>query len=329
MVGIVILNYNNVKDTVNCIDTVVKYTKSDYKIVLIDNGSSKEDVVQQLHKNMYERFEKSFVTFKDGEKPENNKLSQLTFITSATNDGYARGNNKGIKLLLDDSDVDKIMILNNDILFTQDVITPLIDIIDSLHDAAIVSPLLFKRDGITIDYTCARYNAKRTHEFIKHLFFFLNWIGRKMDKKTNIIRFHPEYMNLPYFEVELPSGSCMLLKKELVKKIGMFDPGTFLYCEENIIYEQIKKLGLKNYIIPSLSCIHLGGSTTKQESVNIKALRFIRKCGIDSMNYYLTNYTDASKAYIYFTKTFSLMNLQIEILKGYLKNIYHSLIKSR
>lgn len=321
MVGLVILNYNNVSDTLNCIKSVLKYTHCPIKIVLVDNGSTKEGVVKQLHEKLSCDFNGRYLRLQDQDLDKVTTLPFFTFIISGTNDGYARGNNKGIKILNADSSVDKIMILNNDVLFTEDIIQPLSDRLDSLEDAAIVSPLLYRRDGKTIDFNCARYNAKRKHEFIKHLFFFSRSIGKAMDKKTSIIKYHEEYLEQPQFEVELPSGSCMLLKKSLVQKINMFDPSTFLYCEENILYSQIKSLGLKNYVIPSLSCIHLGGSTTKQESVNVKTLIFIRKCGIESMNYYLKRYTDASIVYILFTKYFSLLEMRIDVFKAHIKNL--------
>lgn len=321
MVGLVILNYNNVSDTLNCIKSVIKYTHYPIKIVLVDNGSTKEGVVNQLHEKLSCDFYGRYLRLQDQDLDKVTVLPIFTFIISGTNDGYARGNNKGIKILNADSSVDKIMILNNDVLFTEDIIQSLSDKLDSLEDAAIVSPILYRRDGKTIDFNCARYNAKRKHEFIKHLFFFSRSIGKAMDKKTSIIKYHEEYLEQPQFEVELPSGSCMLLKKSLVQKINMFDPSTFLYCEENILYSQIKSLGLKNYVIPSLSCIHLGGSTTKQESVNVKTLIFIRKCGIESMNYYLKRYTDASIVYIFFTKYFSLLEMRIDVFKAHIKNL--------
>lgn len=321
MVGLVILNYNNVSDTLNCIKSVLKYTHCPIKIVLVDNGSTKEGVVNQLHEKLSGDFNGRYLRLQDQDLDKVTTLPFFTFIISGTNDGYARGNNKGIKILNADSSVDKIMILNNDVLFIEDIIPSLSEKLESLEDAAIVSPILYRRDGKTIDFNCARYNAKRKHEFIKHLFFFSRSIGKAMDKKTSIIKYHEEYLELPQFEVELPSGSCMLLKKSLVQTINMFDPSTFLYCEENILYSQIKSLGLKNYVIPSLSCIHLGGSTTKQESVNVKTLIFIRKCGIESMNYYLKRYTDASIVYILFTKYFSLLEMRIDVFKAHIKNL--------
>lgn len=326
MVGIVILNFNNINDTLNCIDSVVHYTQYQIKIVVVDNGSTKEGLVESLDKRFSTKFKGRYLRLSDENRDAVKDLPYFTFLVSKTNDGYARGNNKGIKLLIEDSSVDKIMILNNDILFTMDIIKPLSDKLESLDDAAIVSPLLYRKDGKTIDFNCARYNARRKHEFIKHLFFFSRRIGKAMDKKTSIIKYHKEFLEQPQFEVELPSGSCMLLNKSIVQKINMFDPSTFLYCEENILYAQIKSLGLKNYVVPGLSCIHLGGSTTKQESVNIKSLIFIRKCGIDSMNYYLRNYTDASYAYVCFTKYFSLLEMEIDVLRARIKNLLFKLV---
>ena len=321
MVGIVILNYNNVNDTLNCIDSVVQCTRYQIKIVVVDNGSTKAGLVESLDKRFSAQFKGCYLRLSDENHDMVKDLPYFTFLVSKTNDGYARGNNKGIKMLIEDPSIDKVMILNNDILFSMDIIQSLSDKLDSLDKAAIVSPILYRRDGKTIDFNCARYNAKRKHEFIKHLFFFSRSIGKAMDKKTSIIKYHEEYLEQPQFEVELPSGSCMLLKKSLVQKINMFDPSTFLYCEENILYSQIKSLGLKNYVIPSLSCIHLGGSTTKQESVNVKTLIFIRKCGIESMNYYLKRYTDASIVYILFTKYFSLLEMRIDVFKAHIKNL--------
>lgn len=46
----------------------------------------------------------------------------------------------------------------------------------------------------------------------------------------------------PIIEIELPSGSCMLFNKSFFQSIGSFDPNTFLYCEEDILYAKIKKL---------------------------------------------------------------------------------------
>ena len=40
--GVIILNYNNSQDTINCINSFLAVNKEPYKIVVVDNGSRKE-----------------------------------------------------------------------------------------------------------------------------------------------------------------------------------------------------------------------------------------------------------------------------------------------
>ena len=96
-----------------------------------------------------------------------------------------------------------------------------------------------------------------------------------------------------FLRVELPSGSCMMCDKELFRKIGSFDPNTFLYYEENILWEKIRPLGLHNYLDKHISCIHLGAATTKTKSTS----SFIARSLIDSTRYFIRRYTDAGVAY--------------------------------
>ena len=41
-------------------------------------------------------------------------------------------------------------------------------------------------------------------------------------------------------DIELPSGSCMMFNAEALRIIGGFDPNTFLYYEEDILYKKLK-----------------------------------------------------------------------------------------
>ena len=72
-------------------------------------------------------------------------LPYISLLLSSENDGYARGNNKGLKLAETDPEVTDVLILNNDILFVQDIIPSLLDYYYKLPDAGIVSPLLCKK----------------------------------------------------------------------------------------------------------------------------------------------------------------------------------------
>lgn len=315
MVGIVILNYNNAEDTKNCILSVVKYNSYPFKMIIVDNGSTKEGTVETIDSFLKENFSTSYTKIYE-EEIATTDLDKFTFIISKYNSGYAQGNNKGLSLLYQDNSINDIMILNNDIIFIEDIIPTLIQMKSQLPNCGIISPLLLKKDGINIDYNCARELPKRRYEIIKHLLLEMPLFN--LDGKTFILKKYPQKLNEPFLPIELPQGSCMLIDKKVAIKIKMFDPNTFLFCEENILEAQLKRYNLHSYLIPSIKCIHLGGQTMKKANFNT----FIIKCGHESMNYYLKTYTNYSSLYIDFIKYSSAIALKLRILKQKIKRMF-------
>ena len=258
-IALIILNYNNLVDTQNCIESVLNFNSASVKYIVVDNASKKacRDSVGNF---LAEKFS-SMQIFGENEKIDS-ALPDCSYVLCEENNGYAQGNNEGLALAYQDDEIDYVMILNNDIVFIQDIIPPLINILNEDAKVGIVSPLLLKKDGNSIDYNCARKQTNVLQLFLEHSsliykFYFLKKIyDRKMvlkhiDKLSGIV------------EIELPSGSCMLMSKLFFKNIGSFDPNTFLYMEENILYEKILKTGRKNVLVLGLRAIHLGASTTK------------------------------------------------------------------
>lgn len=298
--AIIILNYNNDKDTINCIESVEKFNTAPIKYVIVDNGSSKKECIKHIDRYLKDSFHDNYKCINEFENTD--KLTYVTFLISNTNDGYAKGNNKGLKLVYNDPEIENILILNNDILFVQDIIPELINNLYGLKDAAIVSPTLFKKNLIDIDYTCARKALTLKQRFIIYALLFKDVFGliSKIHNNNNLL--HKKNLST-IIEIELPSGSCMLLNKSFFKSIDSFDPNTFLYCEEDILYTKIKKLGKKNYLNTNLKCIHLGASTTSSQSPS----KFILKCSLESNHYFLKNYTNANTIYLAFMSFFYKM----------------------
>ena len=189
-----------------------------------------------------------------------------------------------------DNTIDTILILNNDILFTEDIISPLRDIKKKIQNCGIISPLLMKKDGKSIDYNCARHDYKKMQFFWEYLFSFKNFFGiiERFEYQKKYLLNNPSLLSEPFFEIELPSGSCMMIDKKLFQDIGYFDNHTFLYFEENILYRRLLSVGKKNYLVPSLKCIHLGASTSRKVSS-----MFTMKCQMRSTSYYLNTYRNA------------------------------------
>lgn len=118
-VCIVILNYNNYEDTIECVQSLRSAINSnEYDIVIVDNNSV-NDSVKELSR----------------------ALSPIKIITSLENRGYANGNNIGIKYA-EDNGYDYICILNNDTLIEVDFLESCKRELEDNSSVAFVSPVL-------------------------------------------------------------------------------------------------------------------------------------------------------------------------------------------
>lgn len=279
----IILNYNNYEDTINCIESVEKYNSAPIKLIVVDNGSKRHGTVEAIDNYLSVRYADRY--HRIDENSELTELPYMTFVVSNTNDGYACGNNKGLKFVARDNTVNRVMILNNDVLFVEDIIRRLIDYQDSLQKCAIISPVLYKKGMEGYDLNCARLNHKNWELILTYLFNFRNIFGILKHSEHRRYLLLKEHEKSALLEVELPSGSCMMFRKSLMDQITIFDPHTFLYFEENILYKQICKIGCKNYVAMDLKCIHLGASSTSKSSNT-----FIARVGMKSVEYYFRSY---------------------------------------
>ena len=291
MVGIIVLNYNNIHDTINCINSVLKYNTAPAKIIVVDNGSSKAKDIDILEDYLIKISKEDFIKYNNLYSAIPTSFPAFSLIVSSKNLGYANGNNLALHYVNNDSEIDDILILNNDVLFVEDILPLLKKKSEELPFAAILSPILYTKDLKNIDYTCARKAAPNWRLIWKFIFFDLNLGGitKKIDAQDYLIQTNLDILKKDAFEIELPSGSCMFLKKNIFKQINWFDPNTFLYYEEMILHKKISSIKKKNYLLPQIKCIHLGASTTRTEPSF-----FLIKCSFDSAIYYLKNYADLS-----------------------------------
>lgn len=318
--AIIILNYNNPADTINCIDSVERFNTAPVKYVIVDNGSTAPGVVSDIDNFLCGRFGENYRCLSEGD-PVPESLPYVTFFVSKTNDGYARGNNKGISLVENDPEIERLLILNNDILFIEDIIPGLCEKMDSIHDCAIISPLLLKKDRTDIDVDCARLDTSLCDLILNNILTPISWFFPKFFEKFFNRKMLLYSKSAPYpklLQIELPSGSCMLIDKEFFKSIGCFDPNTFLYYEENILYRKIKATNKVNYLYTDLKCIHIGSSTISV----ILGSKTISKL-VDSSDYYVRTYLSPSLL-TYWIFKLSCVGVK---LCAVIKDRYHRYIK--
>lgn len=316
MTGVVILNYNNCTDIINCVDSLFNYSPiNSIKVVVVDNGSepkNQEFVFEYLSRTFGQDIEAIGGHY---DKRMNRSLKVMTYLTLPSNVGYACGNNAGIEFLLTDKSITEILVLNSDIIIVEDIISKLVSVLNANDKVAAVSPLLYKPDG-SLEYCCARKALSKSDMLLTFSYLFENKYRTALQER-HILRESPFLLNRDRVDIELPSGSCMMFKVETVKAIGGFDENTFLYYEEDILYEKIKRIGMHNMLVPSIKCIHVGGATTNK----VKTAYFLKKCNFQSLIYYLDTYKKCSRLELLYVKFTAFLRIS----RLWLGMVYHKI----
>lgn len=133
---IVVLNWNGIKDTEKCLDSLLKQTYGDFRILVVDNGSI-DDSLERLRK-----IEK--------------KNDVISLAINKYNKGFAGGVNTGIKYALK-QDFDAIALFNNDAEADENWLSELVKGLEQ-KDTSISTGLLLHENGKTIDSTGDYYS---------------------------------------------------------------------------------------------------------------------------------------------------------------------------
>jgi GT2 family glycosyltransferase len=65
-------------------------------------------------------------------------------------------------------------------------------------------------------------------------------------------------------EVDWVPGAFSIIRNQVLKKVGFFDPEFFLYCEEVDLCRRIQSAGYKIMYWPDIVVIHIGGESSRQ-----------------------------------------------------------------
>lgn len=261
-VTVIILNWNGWKDTIECLESLLQINYPNYKVIVIDNAS-KDDSISKIKEycegkikvdsdffdyneenkplNVYE-YSKNDIESLKGLKIDNPSSGDLFLIKNDENYGFAEGNNKGIKFVLDSFNSDYILLLNNDTVVDKYFLDELIKVAESDAKIGITGPKIYYYD----------YKGRKD---------VINFAGEKINFYTSrgkrFGRFeidkgqHDEIR-----ENDKIDGSCMLIKREVIKEVGMFDPVYFAYWEEADLCVRVKNAGYKMIYVPKARIWH-------------------------------------------------------------------------
>ena len=217
-VFILLLNWNGKNDTIECVESLKKVTYDNFEIVLVDNGS--KDGSQKYLKKHY---------------------PNIKLIETYKNIWFAGGNNVGINYILKHNP-DYILLLNNDTIVRPNFLENLLTVAESDKNTGIVGPKIFYNDSPNkIWFAGGKINWKKNNvPSVKH-------IGQD-EIDTD------QYNNAR--SVDFVSGCALLIKNDVIKKIGLLDPDYFLYYEDTDWCVRAKNAGFNILYVPQSVIYH-------------------------------------------------------------------------
>ena len=229
-VSIIIINYNSSSYTINCINSIYKFTKDlSFEIIVVDNQSNPKDLIAL--ENVLET-----VNFK--------------LIKSKYNLGFGGGNHLGYK----ESKGNHLAFINNDVELTENSLLKLLNYSNTNAKIGCLGLPQVDDEGKTF-----KYSYRRFIDLSYHLF------GHKKPIKYYSKLYNSD-LSVP-FPVDLVSGAFMFFKREAYEKVDGFDSKIFLFYEEMDICLRLKKQGYSTVFYPNSTFIHYMGKSSSNIAI--------------------------------------------------------------
>ena len=228
-ISVIIINFNTAKYTLECINSVLKYTDSNlsYDIIVVDNNSKTEDY-NHLKNNI-------------------SKKDNILLRRSIVNTGFGGGNMFGAQF----AKSKYILFLNNDAMLKNDCLSILHNFMETNHDVGVSTAQNYNENNepvISFDH----------NKGIRKLLF-----GRSFLEKYNLEKYpkrKKQYKDP--VSVNFVNGAFMFFKSEAFANVGGFDTNIFLYFEEMDICFRLSEQGLKSVLVPEAKILHYQGVST-------------------------------------------------------------------
>jgi len=128
-VTVIILNWNSADRTIACIETLQRIDYDNFRIYLVDNGSTDNSADRLSH------------------------LEGVNLTQNAVNLGYTGANNKAMHEAVT-AGTDYVWLLNNDTVVTKDCLARLVSLAETMPEIGLVSPVIRDNDPIGAIQVC-------------------------------------------------------------------------------------------------------------------------------------------------------------------------------
>jgi N-acetylglucosaminyl-diphospho-decaprenol L-rhamnosyltransferase len=245
--SIVVVNYNTSHLLTELFASIARATQGlSLQLIVVDNASTDASVAY-LKKTLY----------------------PVELVFNSKNVGFGRANNQALPLVRGRY----VLLLNTDAFVSEDTFTKTIAFMDEHPDCGVLGVRLVGRDG-ALQPSC-RYRPTVAN-------IFLN--------KTGLSRWFPSVRAVDDMawshdavrECDWVPGCYYLIRREVLERVGLFDPRFFMYYEEVDHCIRVKQAGWKVYFYPFTKVVHIGGESAKSVAQISKTGRQISALQVES-----------------------------------------------
>lgn len=217
-VAVVILNWNGFEDTRDCLQSVLNLAYDNYGVILVDNGSVD---------GSGERLKSAF--------------PDVELIRNPRNEGFAGGNNQGMKLAFGRG-AEYAWLLNNDTIVPSDTLSRLVCAIEGTG-AGLASPLIYFHGPEGKLQFCGSVVDWKRRE-IRHI-EDLDGLGR-LDPSARLSLW----------------GTALLVRRRVAVDIGYLPEKYFAYHEDEAFCLRAHAAGHRCIVVPEARVYHKNSRST-------------------------------------------------------------------
>ncbi|MDE2812042.1 MAG: glycosyltransferase [Gemmatimonadota bacterium] len=188
------------------------------------------------------------------------EFPQVKLICNAANVGFAAGNNVALRQVTGEY----ALLINTDTIVRRDALRTMVEFLDAHPEAGACGCKILDPDG-TLQLDSRRGFPTPLAAFCK-----MSGLSRLFPKHPLIAHYHMTYLDPEQMaEVEVLSGSCMMVRKAAMDQVGLLDEDYFMYGEDIDWCYRFHQAGWKIYYVPTTAIIHFRGESGRGTPLKI------------------------------------------------------------
>jgi N-acetylglucosaminyl-diphospho-decaprenol L-rhamnosyltransferase len=170
------------------------------------------------------------------------------------NGGFAHGCNAGWRL----GDAPFVLFVNPDAVLRPDDLGRLARVLEENPRIGAIAPRIVGADG-------GLHWSQRRFPRLRSVYAQALFLHRLMPSADELVRDEHAYARPG--SPDWVSGACILVRRDLLERLGGFDEGFFMYCEDIDLCRRLRDAGYDVRFEPAAVAVHVGGASTPAGSM--------------------------------------------------------------